>query len=83
MSRKSSPTSVLRSDLGVGAFRPSTFVSRCSQYLAEFAHPLESRRDILLYPQRVLLEKRGGAMARIHLSKRINRNYGLGGMGVI
>ena len=28
-----------------------------------FAHSLESRRDRLLYPQRVLLEKKGGAIA--------------------
>ena len=35
------------------------FLSRRSQYLAVFAHPLESRRDRLLYPQRVLLEKEG------------------------
>ena len=36
------------------------FLSRRSQYLVVFAHPLESRRDRLLYPQRVLLDKRGG-----------------------
>ena len=49
-------------DLGVGASGRSMFLSRRSQYLAVFAHPLESRRDRLLYPQRVLLEK-GGAIA--------------------
>ena len=61
VSRKSSPTSILRSncDLGVRGFRRSMFLIRRSQYLAVFGHPLESRRDRLLYPQRVLLEKRG------------------------
>ena len=64
VSRKSSPTSILRSncDFGVGAFRRSMLLSRRSQYLAVFAHPLESRSDRLLYSQRVLLEKRGGQL---------------------
>ena len=39
------------------------FLSRRSQYLAVFSHPLESRRDRLLYPQRVLEKKGGGVIA--------------------
>ena len=46
-------------DLGVGAFRRSVFLSRHSQYLVVFAHPLESLRDRFRYPQRIVLEKRG------------------------
>ena len=72
VSRKSSPTSIfmhMRSNcnLGVGAFRRSMFLSRHSQCLAVFAHPLESRRDRLLYPQRVLLEKGGGGGGQLPL----------------